>query len=65
MNREKGFHENYHIQNIKFYESGYSYARDALRPHLAWHGARLSFVVAFFIALLQVKNINATTLLVC
>lgn len=32
--------------------------RDALRPHLAWHGARLSFVAAFLIALLQVKTVN-------
>jgi hypothetical protein len=30
--------------------------RDALRPHLAWHGARLSFVAAFLIALLRVKT---------
>ena len=32
--------------------------RDALRPHLAWHGARLSFLAAFLIALLQVKTVN-------
>jgi hypothetical protein len=32
--------------------------RDALRPHLAWHGARLSFVAAFLIALLRVKTVN-------
>jgi hypothetical protein len=32
--------------------------REALRPHLAWHGARLSFLVTFLIALLQVKTIN-------
>ncbi len=32
--------------------------RDALRPHLAWHGARLSFLAAFLIALLRVKTIN-------
>jgi hypothetical protein len=29
-----------------------------LRPHLAWHGARLSFVAAFLIALLRVKSVN-------
>lgn len=32
--------------------------RDALRPHLPWHGARLSFLAAFLIALLRVKTIN-------
>ena len=32
--------------------------REARRPHLAWHGARLSFLAAFLIALLRVKTIN-------
>ena len=32
--------------------------RDALRPHLAWHAARLSFVAAFLIALLRVRTVN-------
>jgi hypothetical protein len=36
--------------------------RKALRPHLAWHGARLSFLAAFLIALLRVKTINFTEL---
>lgn len=36
--------------------------RDALRPHLAWHGARLSFVAAFLIALLRVKTVNLSEL---
>ncbi len=36
--------------------------RDALRAHLAWHGARLSFVAAFLIALLRVKTINFSEL---
>ncbi len=30
----------------------------ALRPHLGWHGARLSFLAAFLIALLRVKTVN-------
>lgn len=30
----------------------------ALRPHLPWHGARLSFLAAFLIALLRVKTVN-------
>lgn len=29
-----------------------------LRPHLPWHGARLSFLAAFLIALLRVKTVN-------
>lgn len=36
--------------------------REALRPHLAWHGARLSFVAAFLIALLRVRTVNFTEL---
>ena len=32
--------------------------RDALRPHLSWHGARLSFMAAFLIALFRVKTVN-------
>jgi hypothetical protein len=32
--------------------------RNALRPHLSWHGARLTFLAAFLIALLRVKTIN-------
>ena len=32
--------------------------REVLRPHLAWHGARLSFLAAFLIALLRVRTIN-------
>jgi Transposase DDE domain len=36
--------------------------RKALRPHLAWHGARLSFLATFLIALLQVKTVNFTEL---
>ena len=36
--------------------------RDTLRPHLGWHGARLSFVAAFLMALLRVKTVNFTEL---
>ncbi len=36
--------------------------RDRLRPHLAWHGARLSFLAAFLIALFRVKTINFSEL---
>jgi hypothetical protein len=34
----------------------------ALRPHLPWHGARLSFLAAFLMALLRVKTVNFTEL---
>jgi hypothetical protein len=36
--------------------------RDKLRPHLAWHGARLSFLAAFLIALLRVRTVNFSEL---
>ncbi|MEM8723815.1 MAG: IS4 family transposase, partial [Cyanobacteria bacterium P01_G01_bin.39] len=32
--------------------------RQALKPHLEWHGARLSFLALFLIALLRVKTVN-------
>ena len=32
--------------------------RQALKPHLRWHGARLSFLALFLIALLRVKTVN-------
>lgn len=35
---------------------------NALRPHLAGPGARLSFVAAFLVALLRVKTINFSEL---
>jgi len=30
----------------------------ALRPHLSWHGARVSFLAAFLIAVLRVRTAN-------
>jgi len=36
--------------------------QDALRPHLAWHGAKLSFLAVFLIALLRVKTVNFSEL---
>jgi hypothetical protein len=38
--------------------------REALRPHLGWHGARLAFVSAFLIALFRVKTVNPSELAV-
>lgn len=36
--------------------------RQTLKSHLGWHGARLSFLALFLIALLRVKTINLTEL---
>lgn len=35
-----------------------SVLREALRPHLPWHGARLSFLAMFLIALIRVRTVN-------
>ena len=32
--------------------------RQTLKPHLKWHGARLSFLALFLVALLRVKTVN-------
>ena len=32
--------------------------RDTLKPHLKWHGVRLSFLALFLIALFRVKTVN-------
>lgn len=36
--------------------------QDALRPHLAWHGARLNFLAALLIAPPRVKTVNVAEL---
>lgn len=36
--------------------------RQTLQPHLHWHGARLSFVASFLIALFRVKTVNFSEL---
>ena len=36
--------------------------RQTLKSHLGWHGARLSFLSLFLIALLRVKTVNLTEL---
>ncbi|MDJ1185748.1 IS4 family transposase, partial [Roseofilum sp. BLCC_M143] len=36
--------------------------REQLRPHLGWHGARLSFVALFIIALFRAKTVNLAEL---
>ncbi|MEY3299777.1 MAG: group transposase [Cyanobacteriota bacterium] len=32
--------------------------QSALRAHLPWHGARLTFLVLFLVALFRVKTVN-------
>jgi hypothetical protein len=36
----------------------YTALKQALKPHLGWHGARLSFLALFLLALLKVKTVN-------
>lgn len=36
--------------------------RNALQPHLEWHGARVAFLAAFLIALFRVKTVNLAEL---
>ena len=40
----------------------YSELEQALQPHLGWHGARLSFLALFLLALLKVKTVNLSEL---
>jgi hypothetical protein len=35
---------------------------DILRPHFAWHGARLNLLAAFLMALTQVRTVNLAEL---
>ncbi|MDV3002648.1 MAG: hypothetical protein N5P05_004303 (plasmid) [Chroococcopsis gigantea SAG 12.99] len=32
--------------------------KEALKPHLQWHGARLNFLALFLISLIRVKTVN-------
>lgn len=40
----------------------YSELKSALQPHLNWHGARLSFLALFLLALFKVKTVNLSEL---
>ena len=40
----------------------YSELKQALQPHLNWHGARLSFLALFLLALVKVKTVNLSEL---
>ena len=42
----------------------YNALRQALKPHLGWHGARISFLALFLLALLKVKTVNLKELAV-
>ena len=42
--------------------SQYSELKKALQPHLRWHGARVSFLALFLLALLKAKTVNLSEL---
>lgn len=42
----------------------YSALKQALQPHLKWHGARISFLALFLLALIKVKTVNLSDLAV-
>ncbi len=42
----------------------YNALRQALKPHLEWHGARISFLALFLLALLKVKTVTLKELAV-
>ena len=42
----------------------YSALKQALQPHLGWHGARISFLALFLLALIKFKTVNLSDLAV-
>jgi len=54
--RERGFMED--ERNVRKPMNQYNALKQALKPHLGWHGARLSFLALFLLALLKVKTVN-------
>ena len=44
--------------NLETPMNQYNALKQALKPHLRWHGARLSFLALFLLALLKVKTVN-------
>jgi hypothetical protein len=42
----------------------YNALKQALKPHLGWHGARISFLALFLLALLKVKTVSLKELAV-
>jgi hypothetical protein len=45
-------------RNVRKPMNQYNALKQALKPHLGWHGARLSFLALFLLALLKVKTVN-------
>ena len=50
--------------NLENHINQYSALKQALQPHLGWHGARISFLALFLLALLKVKTVNLSELAV-
>lgn len=50
--------------NLENHLNQYSALKQALQPHLGWHGARISFLALFLLALLKVKTVNLSELAV-
>jgi hypothetical protein len=42
----------------------YNALKQSLQPHLGWHGARISFLALFLLALIKVKTVNLSELAV-
>ncbi len=57
VRQEQGLIESYHNQQPNPMNE-INLLRQTLKPLLGWHGARLSFLALFLIALLRVKTIN-------
>lgn len=57
----RGFIESYHtIEETPMNQI--NRLRETLKPHLGWHGARLSFLALFLVSLLRVKTVNLVEL---
>ena len=56
-----GFHQN-QPQLLRNPMTDYSELRKALQEHFSWHGARLSFLALFLLALIKVKTVNLSEL---
>ena len=59
---EKGFHEKQLHLTHEDPMDNVNLLRKTLKPHLKWHGARLSFLALFLIALFRVKTVNLVDL---
>lgn len=59
---EVGFHQN--SESIRNPMNQYSELKKALQPHLGWHGARVSFLALFLLAVLKVRTVNLSEIAV-